>query len=221
MPASVKDRLTCTWEPIYLLVRSRHYHFDLDAIRIPPKRTERRPASYRPPSEPRANWAGLLAGNNSGLHKMKQAGITAHPLGKNPGDVWTIATTPAAGSHHAGFPETLITRPILAGCPEKVCTACQRPWQRPPASNNERPGELRPTCRCQAPARAGVVLDPFIGSGTVAVVADQFKRDWIGIELSEVYAEQARQRITANRAHLQPTQPMDLGNDQTTSRRST
>jgi hypothetical protein len=34
-PASVGDRLTCTWEPLYLLVRQRRYFFDLDAIRVP------------------------------------------------------------------------------------------------------------------------------------------------------------------------------------------
>lgn len=36
MPASVRDRLSCTWEPIYLLVRSRSYFFDLDAVRVAP-----------------------------------------------------------------------------------------------------------------------------------------------------------------------------------------
>ena len=39
MPSSVKDRLSCTWESIYLLTRSRHYYFDLDAIRIPHRTT--------------------------------------------------------------------------------------------------------------------------------------------------------------------------------------
>ena len=35
MPASVTDRLSCTWEPIYLLTRSSTYYFDLDVIRAP------------------------------------------------------------------------------------------------------------------------------------------------------------------------------------------
>jgi len=35
MPASVGDRLTNTWEPVFLLTKSERYHFDLDAIRIP------------------------------------------------------------------------------------------------------------------------------------------------------------------------------------------
>jgi site-specific DNA-methyltransferase (cytosine-N4-specific) len=41
----------------------------------------------------------------------------------------------------------------------------------------------------------GVVLDPFLGSGTVAMVASGHGRDWIGIELSPTYADLARERI--------------------------
>jgi site-specific DNA-methyltransferase (adenine-specific) len=39
------------------------------------------------------------------------------------------------------------------------------------------------------------VLDPFIGSGTTAVVAKQLKRDYIGIDISEKYVENARKRL--------------------------
>ena len=35
MPASVKDRLTNTWEPVFLLAKSERYSFNLDAIRVP------------------------------------------------------------------------------------------------------------------------------------------------------------------------------------------
>jgi site-specific DNA-methyltransferase (cytosine-N4-specific) len=35
MPESVRDRLNCRHEMIFLLVKSRHYWFDLDPIRIP------------------------------------------------------------------------------------------------------------------------------------------------------------------------------------------
>lgn len=40
-----------------------------------------------------------------------------------------------------------------------------------------------------------LVLDPFIGSGTTAVVASQQGRDYLGIELNHDYADMARQRI--------------------------
>ena len=35
MPESVRDRLNCRYELIFLLVRSRRYWFDLDPIRVP------------------------------------------------------------------------------------------------------------------------------------------------------------------------------------------
>jgi site-specific DNA-methyltransferase (adenine-specific) len=41
MPSQVRDRLTLTWEGIYLLVRSPIYDFDLDAIREPHTSTVR------------------------------------------------------------------------------------------------------------------------------------------------------------------------------------
>jgi len=41
----------------------------------------------------------------------------------------------------------------------------------------------------------GVVLDPFMGSGTTAVVAEKLNRRWIGIELNPKYCEIAKKRI--------------------------
>ena len=41
----------------------------------------------------------------------------------------------------------------------------------------------------------GPVLDPFIGSGTTAIAAEQAGVDWIGIEKSPEYAEMAEERI--------------------------
>ncbi len=45
----------------------------------------------------------------------------------------------------------------------------------------------------------GVVLDPFIGSGTTAVVAEELNRNWIGIELNPEYAKLAEERISSNK----------------------
>lgn len=45
----------------------------------------------------------------------------------------------------------------------------------------------------------GIVLDPFIGSGTTAVVANKLNREWIGIELNPVYAKLAETRISQNK----------------------
>lgn len=37
MPASVRDRLTNAWEPVFLLAKRESYYFDLDPIRVPHK----------------------------------------------------------------------------------------------------------------------------------------------------------------------------------------
>lgn len=196
MPASVVDRLNTTWEPMFLLVRSTSYHFRLDAIREP-HRSRRSPtekpddklkygAAKRPP------WSGPLAGSNSGLLKARAEGRSGHRLGKNPGDVWTVATASFGGKHYATFPVGLIERPLKATCPEKVCAACGQPW-------SHRDGSLRPDCRCKAGSCPGLVLDPFIGAGTTALVAERLGRDWLGIELNPEYARLARQRIETAR----------------------
>ncbi len=43
--------------------------------------------------------------------------------------------------------------------------------------------------------KGGVILDPFIGSGTVGFVALMQDRNYIGIELNEEYVNLARKRI--------------------------
>jgi site-specific DNA-methyltransferase (adenine-specific) len=206
MPTSVRDRLSCTWEIVYFAVRSRSYYFDLDAIRVPHRSHLDRPsraASQRAAATTgRPDWAGPLAGSNSGLDTMKAKGYVGHPLGKNPGDVWQLPTSNYRGAHHATFPVDLIRRPLLASCPERVCETCGLPWERAQARTLGRlatVGELQAQCACGAPWQPGLVLDPFMGSGTVAVAAEAHGRDWLGIELKPEFAAQARRRIRQER----------------------
>ena len=44
----------------------------------------------------------------------------------------------------------------------------------------------------------GIVLDPFVGSGTTCVVAKNFNRKYVGIDISEDYAKLARDRISTS-----------------------
>ena len=48
---------------------------------------------------------------------------------------------------------------------------------------------------CGANQRGGVVLDPFMGSGTTAIVAKSLDRDFVGIEINPAYIEIAERRL--------------------------
>lgn len=223
LPTSIGDRLTLTYEVVYLLVRAPRYFFNLDVIREPHRSATARRA--RTPVDKRPDWAGPLAGKQDGLRRARPADQPGHELGKNPGDVWTIATKGFSGPHFATFPPELIRKPILATCPEAICTRCGLPWRRevkvrrnpvgggsktaPPRDRQvmrfgerwhtvREVGQLIP-CPCEAPTVPGVVLDPFSGVGTVGLVAEQHGRDWLGIELNPEYRNLALRRIEAAR----------------------
>jgi site-specific DNA-methyltransferase (adenine-specific) len=184
MPSGVLDRLESTHDVVYFLVRSRRYFFDLDAIREPIPSTEQGPVE----------------------------------LGRNAGDVWRLPVARFTGAHFATFPAELVTRPLLSSCPAKLCVKCGAAWRT--KTSIKRIGTSKPFkrdpyvrmhpvryrvirsdprlvsgCQCAAATRPGVVLDPFIGTGTVAAVAEQHDRDWLGIELNPSYCQLAWQRI--------------------------
>lgn len=54
-----------------------------------------------------------------------------------------------------------------------------------------------------------VVFDPFIGSGTTAMVAQSLKRDWVGVEVSPAYVTLARSRLEAAALNKAQAAPLD------------
>jgi DNA modification methylase len=61
----------------------------------------------------------------------------------------------------------------------------------------------RPSCSCDADGKytdpiPATCLDPFLGSGTTAMVADQLGRHCIGIELAPSYAAMSERRVRAD-----------------------
>jgi len=128
-------------------------------------------------------------------------------------------------SHFATFPEALVSTPILAGCPKEICTKCGKAREAVYEKENRtrtktigrvdtiegtqgRAGEPQiaikgyTDCGCGEPFKPGVCLDPFLGSGTVAVVAQKLGRDWIGIELQEKYIKLAQHRLSSTGSNL-------------------
>jgi DNA modification methylase len=198
-PHPTSDRLTSAYEVVYYLVRSKTYHFDLEAIRD----------QHLPDTLRRAFEAFPQ------LQDVPQGLL----LGKNPGDVWRITASIYRGAHFATFPPELVRRPLLASCPEKICVTCGTPWKRAVTpfyvpihrANRSRPdkmlmnypahdviylaGKTEPRCLCGGETVPGVVLDPFFGSGTVGEVARKLGRDYIGIELNSEYIQLANERL--------------------------
>lgn len=110
MPESVTDRLSTTHEHVFLLTKRPRYWFDLDAIRE--ERVRARPpveASRYVGTELRGQRHG---GNTRSMHTTGEY----QTAGRNPGDVWSIATTPFTGAHFAAMPLALAERCVLAGC---------------------------------------------------------------------------------------------------------
>jgi site-specific DNA-methyltransferase (adenine-specific) len=209
MPNPTADRLSCTWEVVYLLTRQRSYFFDLDAIRRPhtSMRNPRSRSAWSVPPEWRVSPSA-----HSGLDELSTAGRVGHPLGKNPGDVWWLSTASYRGPHHAVFPLSLAERPIKAGCPERRCQRCRQPWTRQTVRKLGHlavRGELKPSCQCRARSERGLVLDPFIGSGTTAIAAEREGRNWLGIELNPDFAKAATERIRAARGASQRHKPTE------------
>ena len=203
MPTSVTDRLSCTWEALYVFVKQPTYYFNLDALRVPhtsapPKRRDR---VIRPRG--RESWRGPNGDDASGLKAMRAQGRVGHPLGKNPGDVWRITSTGYQGRHRATYPVALAERAISAGCPEFRCVVCRVPWRQHTIrrmGNLAVRGTFGPGCDCEAASEPGLVLDPFFGSGTTGVAANQLGRDWLGIEVNPVFVALAETRIRETRA---------------------
>jgi site-specific DNA-methyltransferase (cytosine-N4-specific) len=184
MPESVQDRPTRAHEYIFLIVKSRSYHYDSAAIREPyaPSTLTQfdRPyqglgikdyaaAGVQNPSDIKrriplrdfGSHLALHAGFNDRWDAMEKS--QQQQGGANKRSVWTVATHPYAGAHFATMPEKLVEPCILAGCP-----------------------------------LGGLVLDPFVGSGTVLSVAARLGRRGVGADLNPNYLELARKR-TAQR----------------------
>ena len=176
MPESVTDRPTKSHEYVFLLTKSARYFFDADAVREGYKYDGRKV---------------LTRENGEGTHPQ-------HRNGKR--DRW-----PGIGRAHHEARKGVI--PNFAGHDES------EPMEINHAGRNVRsvweiatqpyaeahfatfPQELPRRCIAAGSPAGGVVLDPFMGSGTTALVARNLGRRSVGIELNAEYCELAARRL--------------------------
>lgn len=69
------------------------------------------------------------------------------------------------------------------------------------------PPKLVEPCILAGSSRDDIVLDPFLGTGTTAIVARQHGRRAIGIDVGEKYLRMARRRIAAKKYYVAAPEP--------------
>lgn len=76
----------------------------------------------------------------------------------------------------------------------EIPTTCNGMEEKTPHPT-QKPEELVRKFILASSDEGDVVLDPFVGSGTTAVCAEQLNRQWIGIDQNEQYLEWAKKRL--------------------------
>lgn len=212
LPSSAKDRFTNTWEYIFLFSKSRKYFFNLDAVRMPFKDlTIKRVEQWIRNDEDHKDFSKLKpsAGNPNPqyvlqrlVHKLvKEVKASKEKMKKydnNKQLIW------AGLGFDNTYDEAMLKEDI------KPSYIPQHPLGKNPGDLWEIniqpffeahfavfPEELvRRAIKCGCP-KNGVVLDPFVGSGTTLKVAIEQRRNAIGIEIIKDYC-----KITMKRCNL-------------------
>lgn len=194
MPESAKDRPTKAHSYVFLLSKRDRYFYDADAIREPatkgsdPEAGRNARSVWTIPTEatPFAHFATFP---QALVERCIKAGTSEHGACSACGVPWqrvTSDTLVRAGGGSNG-------RRRDASEPD----GNQRGMVGGPAMSkiSETTG-WSASCECGAPVRPCVVLDPFMGSGTTALVARRLGRRALGIELSADYIAIARERLS-------------------------
>jgi DNA modification methylase len=178
MPESIKDRPTKAHEYVFLMSKSARYCYDAEAIReeaVYGDHNRNVDYQYSAPGQPA----------QTGLHK---AGPGPRKTDKQRGH----------GRRHAGFNDrwdamSKAEQAALGRNKRSVWIIATQPY--PEAHFATFPENLVEPCIRAGCPEAGLVLDPFCGSGTTGAVAVKLGRSFVGIELNPEYVKLARKRI--------------------------
>lgn len=224
LPTSTKDRFNESGEELYFFVKNKKYYSNLDAVKLPIQTIENREMGiirqknyseskynkfgYKPNTSETENdftinkgdvnklkqYQGKFAGNqnaemfNSPRARTQRKGYQAknqlnNDNKKNLPSIWLIQTEP-----HNFQNELNVNVDHFATFPQALV-------------------EIPIKFGCPP---NGIVLDPFMGSGTTAIVAKKLGRNYMGIELNPDYIAIANKRISIipNSLNLD-TKPVD------------
>lgn len=202
MPESTKDRCTKSHEYVFLLSKCPRYFYDQDAIREPvalssvvrlAQDLEQQLGSDRVPGKANGPMKAVRSKRDSFKRESskREQAMPGHSL----------------GTHRPEREESAY--PLDTRNKRSVWTVPTQGFKG--AHFATFPPELIRPCILAGAPRGGVVLDPFGGAGTTAVVAMQEGRKSILCELNPEYAAMAERRIAA--AWLDGAAQMDVFHD--------
>lgn len=176
MPESVKDRCTRSHEYLFLLSKSVHYYFDYKAIR--------EPAVGFDTSSPRGSRGTFLP--NAGRRKGNNRSFRS-------GGVYTNGRSFHNSADNQK--QTVGNIPNQTGMRNKRDVWFVSTHGYKEAHFATFPPKLIEPCILAGCPVGGTVLDPFLGSGTTAEVAEKLERNCIGIELNSDYLALVKKRL--------------------------
>jgi DNA modification methylase len=223
MPESVRDRPTRAHEYVFLLSPSGRYFYDSFAVREPDQERRSgngfvRPArlSYGGAASPRGQvgeWIGGGGRNRRSVWTIASQCFRGAHFATFPEalvEVCVLAGTSPVVCRSCGAPWSRVVESTrLLDGEREISGAWTDERHRGASGRSMLPtgyGSRRVTverrsvgwssrCGHDDPGARGLVLDPFAGAGTTGVVAARHGRDFLGIELSDEYAEMARGRL--------------------------
>lgn len=179
MPESANDRCTDAHEYVLLFAKSKRYYFDYEAIMEPAVGFDRTPpaggrGTLRPNSRRRKGNAKSFRGGGA---------YTANQSHDNNADA--ERTTHGNAENETGLRRR-----------RSVWSIATRGYQSENGNHYATfPTKLAENCILAGCREGGTVLDPFIGSGTVAEVALSHGRNCVGVEINQEYKALIEERI--------------------------
>lgn len=173
LPESVTDRCTKSHEYIFLLSKSQKYYFDYEAIQ------EEATSSDKPRVFGANNQKGTLRNDIGRVYKPRTKNCQYD--GQRPNSMHL--------AREAGMSDEVY--PVRNK--RDVWQVNTKPCKE--AHFATYPFELIKPCILAGCPENGIVLDPFMGSGTTAIVARSLNRNYLGIELNPEYIKIAHKRL--------------------------
>lgn len=194
MPESVTDRCTKSHEYIFLLSKSPKYYFDQQAILEPCS-----PNTHARLSQDVQNQIGSnrAYGGSKSNGNMKAVGRKSSDTGVGWGKITELSpgdkrVRPSRIKNNASFDAAMAIIPEMRN-KRSVWPVVTMPFKE--AHFATFPEELITPCIVAGSPKGGLILDPFMGAGTTALVAMSHDRDFIGFELNPKYITIAENRL--------------------------